>query len=259
MAVKIATYNANSIRSRTHIVIPWLKKHQPDILCMQETKVEDKKFPESEFHRIGYKVTFSGAKGRNGVAIASLQEPESVEFGLDTEPQDKDRVIKAEFPYFTVINTYVPQGYKIDSPKYQYKLEWLDRLKDYLQKTISGNQQVVWLGDLNVAPEEIDVDNPKNKRRHVCFHEDVRNAFKEVKSVGFEDVFRKHHPEPGQYTFFDYRVKDGVNRGKGWRVDHIMATPPMAERSRDCYIDLQTRLEEKPSDHAIVAAEFQVE
>jgi exodeoxyribonuclease-3 len=111
---------------------------------------------------------------------------------------------------------------------------------------------------LNVAPEDIDVHNPKNLRNHVCFHERVRNAFAEVKSNLFVDVFRKHHPEPGNYTFFDYRVKDAVKRKLGWRVDHILATPPLAEKSVDCYIDMEPRLKDKPSDHTIVVAEFKI-
>jgi exodeoxyribonuclease-3 len=258
MHFKIATFNVNSIRSRTHIVIPWLKENKPDVLCMQETKVDDRKFPENEFHRISYHVVFSGNKGRNGVAIASVEEPEDVVFGLDSEPEDRDRLIKASFSGITVINTYIPQGYKIDNPRYEYKLEWFRRLKKFFEKNVSRKSYAIWCGDLNVAPEDIDVHNPKNLKNHVCFHEKTRNAFTEVKSNLFVDVFRKHHPEAEQYTFFDYRVKDAVKRKLGWRVDHILATPPLAEKSTDCYIDLKPRLKDKPSDHTVVVAEFEI-
>jgi len=258
MHFKLATFNVNSIRSRIHIVIPWLRENKPDVLCMQETKVEDRKFPESDFHRIGYHVVFSGNKGRNGVAIASVEEPEDVVFGLDSEPEDRDRLIKARFSDITVVNTYIPQGYKIDNPRYEYKLEWFRRLKKFFEKNVSKEDYAIWCGDLNVAPGDIDVHNPKNLRNHVCFHEKTRNAFAEVKSDLFVDVFRKHHPEPEQYTFFDYRVKDAVKRKLGWRVDHILATPPLAEKSVDCYIDLKLRLKEKPSDHTVVVAEFEI-
>lgn len=257
--MKIATFNVNSIRSRLHIVIPWLKANKPDILCMQETKVDDRNFPEADFHRIGYHIVFSGMKGRNGVAIASLKEPERVEFGLDREPQDRDRLIRAEFSDLTVVNTYVPQGFKLDSPKYAYKLEWLARLREYFERKVDLNGYVAWCGDMNVAPHDIDVHNPKRLRNHVCFHEDAKRAFEEVKALGFIDIFRKYHPEPEQYTFFDYRVKDAVQRKLGWRVDHILASKPLADRSKDCYIDMKPRLENKPSDHTIVVAEFDFE
>jgi len=254
--LKIATFNVNSIRSRLHIVIPWLKENKPDIFCMQETKVDDRNFPEGDFHRIGYHVVFSGSKGRNGVAIASLKEPDSIEFGLDSVPEDRDRLIKAEFSDLVVVNTYVPQGFKIDSPKYRYKLEWFARLKDYFKRNLDLEGFVAWCGDMNVAPLDIDVHNPKRLRNHVCFHEDAKLAFEEVKALGFVDVFRKHHPEPGQYTFFDYRVKNAVERGLGWRVDHILASKQLAEKSKDCYIDMKPRLQNKPSDHTILVAEF---
>ena len=226
---------------------------------MQETKVDDRNFPESDFHRIGYHVAFSGIKGRSGVAIASLKQPDSVDCGLDSEPKDKDRLIRAVFSELVVVNTYVPQGFKIDSPKYKYKLEWFARLKEYFKRNVNLDGYVLWCGDMNVAPLDIDVHDPKRLKNHVCFHEDAKRAFEEVKALGFIDVFRKHHPEPGHYTFFDYRVKDAVNRGLGWRVDHILASKALADKSMDCYIDMKPRLQNKPSDHTILVAEFDYE
>ncbi len=254
---RVATFNVNSVRSRLHVIIPWIKENKPDVFCMQETKVEDRKFPEKEFHRVGYHVVFRGGKGRNGVAIASPVEPENVSFGLDTEPRDEDRLIRADFGDVTVVNTYVPQGYRIDDARYSYKLEWLKRLKRYLEKVVEEREYVVWCGDMNVAPEEMDVHNPKRLRNHVCFHEDVRKLFRYVRdSLGFVDLFRKHHPKDIAYSFYDYRVRDAVNRGLGWRVDHILATKPLADKSIDCYIDLKPRLMERPSDHTVVVADF---
>lgn len=257
MRFRIATFNVNSIRSRLHIVIPWLRENQIDVLCMQETKVDDRNFPEADFHRIGYHIVFSGSKGRNGVAIASLQEPNDVASGFDSEPEDRDRLIRARFGDMDIINTYVPQGFKIDSPKYQYKLEWFNRLKDYFKRTIKMDY-TVWCGDINVAPEDKDVHNPERLKNHVCFHINARKAFESVKSLGFVDVFRIHHPESGQYTFFDYRVRNSVERGLGWRVDHILATEKLAERCVDSYIDLKPRLMKKPSDHTPLVAEFDI-
>jgi exodeoxyribonuclease-3 len=259
-SVQIATYNVNSIRSRLHIIIPWLEKNLPTVLCMQETKVEDEKFPAREFADVGYHVAFKGGKKYNGVAIASLKEPESISFGLDDEgPADMDRLICGVFAGIAVVNTYVPQGYERESPRFAYKLQWFKRLRAFFAKQYSPAQLLIWCGDLNVAPEEIDVHNPKRILGHVCFNPEVWEGLASVQSWGFVDVFRRHHPgEPGQYTFFDYRVPKAVERGLGWRVDHILATPSLADKSKSCVIDMGPRLAEKPSDHTIVVADFSV-
>jgi exodeoxyribonuclease-3 len=254
----VATYNVNSIRSRLHIVLPWLKKNKPDVLCMQETRVDDDKFPKEEFITIGYHLLVSGGtKGRNGVAVVSLGEPDEYELGFPEQPKDRDRLIKAKFPQVTIVNAYVPQGYKIDNPKYQYKLEWFNRLGRFFEKHCPMSGNLLWCGDMNVAPEDIDVHNPSGLRNHVCFHEAAKNAFRQVKSKGFTDIFRKHHPnEPGMYTFFDYRARDSVERNLGWRVDQILWTKLAAEKSIDCFIDMKPRLEDKPSDHTLLVAKF---
>ncbi len=253
--MKVATYNVNSIRSRLHIVIPWIEENSPDILCLQETKVENRKFPESEFHRIGYHVIFYGGKGRNGVAIVSKHEPENVSFGFDSEPKDPDRLIKAEILGIKVVNTYVPQGYRIDSPKFKYKIEWLRRLKDYFKK-FDFDDYILWCGDMNVAPTPLDVYDPIKMRNHVCFHEIVRREFAKIVELGFVDLLRKHHPNERVYTYYDYRIKNSVEKNIGWRIDAILASKPLADKSRDCYVDLKPRLAKRPSDHTIIVAEF---
>jgi exodeoxyribonuclease-3 len=257
---KIATYNVNSLRSRLHIIIPWLEKNRPTVFCMQETKVEDGKFPAQAFEGAGYHIVFRGEKRYNGVAIASHERPEEVSFGLDDEgPTDADRLIRGVFSEIPVVNTYVPQGYDRKSPQFQYKLQWFKRLHAFFSKHYSSTKPLIWCGDLNVAPEEIDVHNPKRLLGHVCFNPEVWAGLAAIKSWGLVDVFRRHHPgEPGQYTFFDYRVPKAVERGLGWRVDHILATPPLADRSMSCSIDMGPRLAEKSSDHTIVTAEFEV-
>ncbi len=256
---EIATFNVNSIRSRLPIVIPWLEKHRPQVLCMQETKVADKDFPAGEFEKIGYYVAFRGDKGRNGVAIASTEEPQEVSFGFDDGgPPDEDRLIREIVSGIPVVNTYVPQGQKPDSPMFPYKLEWFQRLLAFFQRHYSPQEPLIWCGDFNVAPEEMDVHNPKRLLGHVCFRPEVWEAFGRLKDWGFVDIFRKHHPgEPNQYTFYDYRVPKAIDRDLGWRVDHILATPPLANRSTDCWIDLEPRLATKPSDHTPLAAEFE--
>ncbi len=252
---RVATYNVNSIRRRLHIVIPWLSRNRPDILCMQETKVSDEMFPEGPFREIGYNVVYRGSGGYNGVAIASLEKLGSVSYGL--YGSDEDRLVRGEYGEVKIVNTYVPQGYRITSEKYRYKIEWFRRLRRLFEENYDPEDLLLWCGDMNVAPEEIDVHDPRGLRNHVDFHVAARHAYKKVLEWGFIDVFRKHHPgEPGQYTFFDYRGRDNVVRGKGWRVDHILATKPLADRSIDSYIDLKPRLMEKPSDHTVLVAEF---
>ena len=255
---KIATYNVNSIRSRLHIIIPWLRENRADVLCMQETKVDNDKFPAREFKDAGYHVVFYGGKQYNGVAIASLEAPEEVFFGLEDDgPPDKDRLITGVFSGITILNTYVPQGRDIESPHFAYKLQWFRRLKNFLEKSCSSGMPLIWCGDLNVAPEAIDVHDPKRLLGHVCFTPEVRERFGQVRSWGLLDLFRKFHPdEPGHYTFFDYRVPRSVERRLGWRIDHILATLPLAEKSIRCTIDMNPRMMEKPSDHTVLFAEF---
>lgn len=255
--LKIATYNVNSVRQRLHILIPWIKENKPDILCLQETKVENRKFPEAEFHRINYHVVFYGKGRMNGVAIVSRDEPKNVVFGFEDWPRDEDRLIVAEIVGIKVVNTYVPQGYSVESEKYRYKLLWLERLKNFFEKRFNLKEDcVAWCGDMNVAPDPIDVHSPEKLKNHVCFHEDARNAYKKILELGFVDLLRKHHPNERVYTFYDYRVKDSIKKGLGWRVDSINLSKPLAERSIDCYVDMKPRLAEKSSDHTILVAEL---
>ena len=257
MSFKIATYNANSIRSRITLVQDWLSREQPDVLCIQETKVQDQDFPRGAFTDVGYNVVFRGQQAYSGVAIASLGQPEDVTFGLDSEPKDEPRLITAKIDGITIVNTYVPQGRSVNSEMFSYKLEWFVRLRDYFARNFSPDEPLIWCGDLNVAPLEIDVHDPKRLAKHIDFHPQVREALARVTRWGFVDVFRRHHPdEPGQYTFWDYRVKGVLERNLGWRVDHIYATQPIAERSVNAWIDREARAAEKPSDHTFLVAEF---
>jgi exodeoxyribonuclease-3 len=254
-SLKIASYNVNSLRSRLHIVLPWLQKHRPDVFCLQETKVEDTKFPASELETLGYAVSFRGGKQYNGVAILSRKKPRRVTFGLPDDPSDPDRLAVAYFDDWVVFNAYVPQGQEVDKPQFAYKLDWLKRLKNFLRTSFKPSQKLALCGDFNVAPGKLDVHDPERIFGHVSFNPEVWKAYEDVLAWGLVDVFRRHHPdEPGRYTFFDYRVRDSVSRNLGWRVDHILATEPLAESSRACEIDLSTRAAEKPSDHAVIYA-----
>ena len=256
--LKVATYNANSIRSRLELVLGWLEKENPDILCLQETKVQDEEFPAEPIRDAGYRVVFRGQKGYAGVAIVSREEPQEVVFGFDDggEP-DEARLIRAVIGGIPVVNTYVPQGRSPDSEHFRYKLEWLARLRALFERHYSPQEPLLWMGDFNVAPEPIDVHNPKRLKNHVDFHPQARAALERVREWGFVDVFRLHHPdEPGQYTFWDYRVRGALERGLGWRVDHIWATEPLARKSTRAWIDVEARQAERPSDHTFLVAEF---
>lgn len=257
--MKIATFNCNSVRSRLPVVLDWLAAEQPDVLALQETKVADDGFPADAIREAGYQVAFRGEKSYNGVALVAKGELRDVRFGLDDGGSpDEARLVCARVPGAAVVNTYVPQGASPDSPKFQYKLEWLSRLLDWFDRHFTPRQKVVWVGDLNIAPEPMDVHDSQRLMGHVCHCPEVFEAFGKFLGWGFVDVFRKHRPDPGEYSFFDYRVPNAVERGLGWRVDHVLATPPMAKKSTAARIDLKARKKEKPSDHCFVVAEFDV-
>ncbi len=257
MTLRAATYNVNSVRARLPLLLPWLERTRPDVVALQETKAQDADFPVGAFREIGYHAAFHGEKSYNGVAILSRTKPTRVAFGLgDGGSPDATRLAAATVGSVRVVNTYVPQGRDADDPMFRYKLEWFARLRGYFERTASPDDPVLWMGDFNVAPEPIDVHDPKRLLGHVCFHPDVRRALADVRAWGFDDVFRRHVPDPGQYSFFDYRVRGAVERRVGWRVDHIWAARPLAERSTSAWIDLALRQAEGASDHAPVVAEF---
>lgn len=241
------------------VILPWLEKNRPDALCMQETKVTNDLFPELLFTSIGYHSVFSCEGGRNGVAIASLKKLEDVACGLDDGGQpDYDRVIRGKLGKVHIVNCYVPQGTDVKLPAYKYKLEWLSRIINFFNKHYKPGDNLIWTGDLNVAPTDIDVHDPKRIMGHVDFNPEVQAAFQKVVDWGFVDVFRKHKPGAGEFTFFDYRSKNALEQNKGWRVDHIMATKPLAAKSVDAYIDLEPRRAPKSSDHTVMVAEFKL-
>jgi len=254
--MKVVSFNVNSLRARLPVVLRWLAEHQPDVFTVQETKVQDIDFPAEAFDKTEYKYVFKGQKSYNGVAIFSRSQINNVEFGFDDEPKDEARLIKAEIKGIFIVNTYVPQGYLPESQKFDYKLNWFDRLLAYFEKNFRPTDPVLWVGDYNIAPQPIDVYDPVTLLGHVCFHPEVHKALNEVMQWGFVDVFRMHCKEGGQYTFWDYRLPNSVKRNLGWRLDHIMATQRLAQKSTACHIDREPRLAERPSDHTPIVAEF---
>ncbi len=255
---KVATFNVNSIRSRMDVVLGWLHRELPDVLCLQETKVQDADFPAQPFRDAGYHVVFRGQKAHGGVAIVSRDQPLEVAYGFgDGGEPDEARLMRATIGGIAVVNTYVPQGRDPESEHFRDKLAWLARLRRFFERHYSPQQLLLWMGDFNVAPEAIDIYDPRGLANHVDFHPEARAALERIREWGFVDVFRLHHPgEPGQYTYYDYRAREPIERGLGWRVDHIWATAPLAEKSTRAWIDLEARRAERPSDHTLLVAEF---
>lgn len=256
--MKVATFNVNSLRARLEIVVGWLRDNRPDVLAVQETKVQDPDFPGEAFDEIGYRYVFRGQKSYNGVALFSPNPIREVEFGFPDEPKDEPRLLRASVNGLTIVNTYVPQGFLPDSDKFRYKLEWFARLGAYFRSGFKPTDPLLWVGDLNVAPEPIDVYDPEALAGHVCFRPEVHEALQAVMAWGFTDLFRLHCSEPGQYSFWDYRAGNAFRQNLGWRLDHIMGTQTVSQRCRRCTIDKGPRGAVRPSDHTPVVAEFDI-
>lgn len=256
----IATFNCNSLRQRLGIIIDWLAEHSPDVLALQETKVIDDQFPTKEIEAAGYKAHFRGEKSYNGVAMITAHEPEEVHFGLrdgQDEGESETRLAHIRYDGVEIVNTYVPQGQAFTSPKFKFKLEWFERLRAYLTERIDFDRdELLWLGDLNVAPTPADVHDHKRIWPHVVHCQEVTDALASITDLGLVDLFRKHLAGDDVFTFWDYRSKNSVQNNKGWRIDHLLATTPLANRSVEAFVDVDARLLPKPSDHTFVAARF---
>ena len=256
--MKIATWNINSVRRRLPLVLDWLATHQPDVLCLQETKAQDSEFPAETFRGAGYHAAFRGMKSYNGVATLTRREPEAVIHGLREGPDSEDvRILQTVVDGIPIVNTYVPQGNKVGTDKYVFKLEWFHRLRRYFGEQLDPQKPAIWLGDLNVAPEPIDVYHPDRRLNDPDFHIDAREAYRLAVSWGFIDVFRRLHPDRVQYTYWDY-FRNAFAHDWGWRIDHILATEPLAGVCRAVEVDLDSRRATGASDHAAVWAEFDV-
>jgi exodeoxyribonuclease-3 len=256
--MKVASFNVNSIRARLNILLDWIRKESPDILCLQETKVPDAEFPLAAIEALNYNVVFRGEKAYNGVAILSKTPLNDVRVGFDESESEGTRLIVATVKKITIINTYVPQGVHPLMKQFRYKLDFLQKLYDYFDKNYRPDRALLWMGDFNVAPEPKDVYDPDHLLGSIGYHHDEHAALRKFTGWGFVDVFRLHQHDSGQYTFWDYRVKNAIVRKMGWRVDHIWATKSLAKKSTKAWIDIAPRLLQKPSDHTFIVAEFRI-
>jgi exodeoxyribonuclease-3 len=252
--VKLATWNINSIRARTDRLVAWLAAEAPDVLCLQETKVEDAGFPSDALRAAGYEVATFGQRSYNGVAIASRTPLRDVARGLgDGGPDEEARLIAASVGDLRIVCVYVPNGGDLASEKYPYKLAWFRRLRAYLDRTATPQMPLVVCGDMNVTVDDGDVWSPEKWAGKIHCSEPERAAYGEVVAFGFVDLFRAQHPEGKTYSWWDYR---GVSffKDQGLRIDHILATPPVAARCTACTIDRAARKGHDASDHAPVIA-----
>ncbi|MCB2189445.1 MAG: exodeoxyribonuclease III [Deltaproteobacteria bacterium] len=257
MSWTLATFNVNGVRARLAILQDWLAQHRPQVACLQETKVPDDAFPAAAFEELGYTASFQGQKSYNGVAILTTVPPEEVQRGFpDGWNAAEARFISLKTQGVRVVNVYAPQGKDPADPAYEHKLEFFGRLTAWLRENFSPGDPLVLCGDLNVAPTDLDLFDPAGLAGSVGCQPAERAALAELAAWGLEDLFRRHHPEDKQFSFWDYRLPNGFKRNLGWRIDHILATPPLAGLSLDCWVDTGPRALPKPSDHTPVLAEF---
>ena len=257
-SIKIATWNVNSLRTRMPLVLSWLEEKRPDIVCLQETKVEDHAFPVQELELAGYRAVYSGQKSYNGVAILSRYDIEEVRVGFSNGyDAENKRLIAARILGVWNINVYVPQGESTLSPKFTYKLQFLDELLQELQGSYKSENLLLLAGDINIAPDERDLSNPAAMQEQVSFHPEEHQFLEKLKGLDFNDVFRNFHQEKGRYSWWDFRTR-GFEKDEGMRIDHIWVSPALLSHCRSCTIDVNAREQPKPSDHAPVIIEIQL-
>jgi len=257
--VKVVTYNAAGIRARLLHLVDWLAHHEPDVVAIQETKVEDDKFPRELFEELGYEIAIHGQKSWNGVAMLSRMPITNVRPGFGDELMPNDaRILSCTINGVQFINTYVPNGNTVGSEKWEYKLRWLDRFRTYLDQNFSPQEPLIWFGDINIAPTPIDVFDSKKMYGGVGHHPDEFSRLATIVDFGLIDLFRKFTPEGEHYTYWDFTIPRGVARNLGWRIDHIYGTEVISNLCRDCTIDRDARSYEKPSDHTYVIADIDI-
>ncbi len=253
--MKLATWNVNSLKVRLPHVLDWLATEQPDVLCLQETKQEDKAFPFAELEAAGYTAHHNGQKTYNGVALLGRIAATDVTRDIPDFDDPQKRIIAATYDGVRVICAYIPNGQEVGSEKYEYKLRWLAALQGWLQQEIQRYPRLALLGDYNIAPEDRDVHDPAAFKDQVLCSVPEREAFQKFIGMGLSDSFRQFEQAEKSYSWWDYRMM-GFRRNAGLRIDHILLSPPLAATCSTCRIDKAPRKLERPSDHAPVVAEL---
>ena len=253
--MKIATWNVNSLKARLPHLLRWLGEQNPDIVALQETKTQDADFPVAEINAAGYQVVYNGQKTYNGVATLSRKQGDVLCRALPNHDDEQRRLLTTRHGCLHVVNVYVPNGAAVASEKYIYKLEWLLRLRDYLDELMRKGASIIVLGDFNIAPEDRDVHDPELWKGQVLVSEPEREQLQSLQSLGLRDCFRLFEQPAGVYSWWDYRA-GAFRRNIGLRIDLILADVMAAGWCRSCAVDAAPRKWERPSDHAPVIAEF---
>ena len=259
--MKFASWNVNSLKVRLPHLLEWLARQAPQIVCLQEIKLEDAKFPVAEIEAAGYHCVWSGQKTYNGVAILSRAILAEVAAGMPAFSDDQKRVIAATVgegaDAIRVVCAYVPNGQAVDSEKYEYKLNWLAAFRRWLEEELRENPRLAVLGDYNIAPADEDVYDPKAWGDQILCSPKEREAFRKLLALGLKDSFRMFTQPDKSFTWWDYRM-NGFKRNLGLRIDHVLLSSELALRCRTCAIDLEPRRLQRPSDHAPVMAELEL-
>jgi exodeoxyribonuclease-3 len=254
--MKLATWNVNSLKVRLPQVLEWLAARQPDVVCLQETKLEDKSFPRMELEAADYQAAFAGQKTYNGVAILSRLPLGDVSVGIPGFADEQQRLIAATAGGVRIVCGYFPNGQSVDSDKYAYKLRWIEALTAWLRAELARHPRLALLGDYNIAPEARDVHDPKAWEGQVLFSEPERAAFRRLLELGLKDAFRLYEQPEKIYSWWDYRMM-AFRRNMGLRIDHILLSEALAINCTACAVDKEARKAERPSDHAPVMAELE--
>ena len=249
--MKIASWNVNSLNVRLPHVQRWLEESPPDVLALQETKLEDVRFPDDTLAAHGWRSVFSGQKTYNGVALLARRALEDVQVGIPGFDDPHRRVIAATVDGIRIVNLYVVNGEAVGSEKYAWKLRWLAAVHAWLAEEIMRHPHLVVVGDFNIAPDDRDVYDPKRWREKILCSTPEREALQGLLALGLHDAFRLHHDDGGRFSWWDYRL-DGFARGWGLRIDLTLVSDALRDRASASGIDAAPRGWERPSDHAPV-------
>lgn len=256
--MKIVTWNVNSINARLPLVLNWLEQFNPDVLLLQEIKTISEKFPRAPLEDLGYNVIVNGQKTYNGVAVLSKYPVEDISTELlkgDEQARYLECLIDGDM-VVRIVNVYVPNGQDPESPKFEYKIEFLEALYAKFEEVLSYEEIMVAGGDYNIAPEGIDVHDPARMEGKICFHPKEREFYRKFTELGLVDAFRAQHPETQQFSWWDYRAR-GWEYNRGMRLDHLLISPQAYEILKDSGVDTAPRSQPKPSDHAPVWVKLQ--
>jgi exodeoxyribonuclease III len=253
--MRLATWNVNSLNVRLPHLIAWLERERPDVVCLQETKLEDARFPVAPLREAGYEVLASGQKSYNGVAILTRTPPAEAANGMPGWVDEQKRVLTATVSGMRLVCLYAPNGERLGTTKFEYKMRWFEALRTWLREELARHPRLAVAGDFNIAPEACDVHDPSAWENTIHFTAPEREALHALLGIGLVDAFRLFPQPEGSYTWWDYRMY-AFRRKMGLRIDLILLSPELARACTACTIDVEPRRGERPSDHAPVIAEL---